>query len=1183
MTSTVDSVRVGSTAPVSVPTSIFVRIENETTGDHSLYLRLQKFSAVSNLTLLARGEEIMPKLDELLSNFYCRRPVGTILEKHLAPIKNNENATTISLNTTVLLDSLINMIEEAVSLVKQISDFLSDILVTSCKVPGSYSDVLLEMFCTFMYKLTALDQIHQKKKSLKEDLQKLQTLLTHTDLANLKPQIDKCNKWLKEDTPSLNQVLYDLRAKSKSQMEFSTFTKIMWSYLSKMLPVKSSLAEILTEKGFVKPNLHFAHLITLIFFIKNKPADIINPQTSEQIKNYFEEIPYIPLYHELWLDTKQCIGYIDIFRSSSFMPRPPDPSRLLPKLRDNFSLISGQIAHYVSTQSLNQEDCAPFVQLITNAFSLINYTKAILRQSYCKNLANPPDKPADKGPYERAIRNGFTDQDTSTMLQLFALCRELHDLLFNNSTKIYTYLSISIQAQFQEFIKHKLAKCYNHMQRDKEKLGDIIDEMRYVAGDFERHEKISMKEKVNRTEAYKHKIPMKNRTTPQLIELIRIQIQHLINPESEFMVKGSKFLGAAMAFRQKEDDMLKAFIDNSRQWNDLIAFNQSLTEAVDQSDFYFKEVQLDSMGVYQIPSKASLPFKLCDFVLQDANKPELTELIFYPLSIYDDAAFVAINRHHNQLMYSEIQAEGKQTLEILQALISEFTFNTFRTFSSCRQMPDKMIETLKSGKNTFQVSKTYRLRTFITQNQFYFLGKNINVKSFIASRIDDQLNSAVAQLYELSKSIGILSSLAVMHGLDALRDTHRLLIEYGLPLMPFPNIERTGKMDNHPLSFTTNYFIRTISHIFKNLVPRYLLAINPHRFIPPKKRDLPAEALGRGQLGRILQKANEGSIAFATMTHFNFFIRQCSEGTLSLLFDLVRKQITSLFNHFVKAYSEIKPRIQRIKDSVYGTPIEQSFARYETAYSFLLENSLVHDCFKAMMSIGNLFIVIEMLDEAMTIRRFSLSHALSVLRSYDEKGVERDEINNLFDPQFREGIAHIKAQKPDIAEKASGLLLMHSFNILTDLMMKEKSLFEEVSLIPGQPRLPPLQTMTGFAVIWSVLEFIFIQQEVIKPLPKPNQPPPEPAGFSKYGNGVAVGAGIISLFTEQVPLYRAVSIGTKIERAASIDDDIEIPKMIESHIGVFLSFKAVYDWSIMFFGEKANDALKRYYQTHSSD
>jgi hypothetical protein len=86
-------------------------------------------------------------------------------------------------------------------------------------------------------------------------------------------------------------------------------------------------------------------------------------------------------------------------------------------------------------------------------------------------------------------------------------------------------------------------------------------------------------------------------------------------------------------------------------------------------------VRLDLDKVVQFAIRSSIPFILYQFALENYGQPEITEVAFYPLSIYDDAAHTALNAHKSKMIFDEIRAEAEMCRKTLSVLIGEFTFN----------------------------------------------------------------------------------------------------------------------------------------------------------------------------------------------------------------------------------------------------------------------------------------------------------------------------------------------------------------------------------------------------------------------------------------------------------------------------------------------------------------------------
>ena len=1148
-----------NTAASSVPSSIFVTYPNETFFDHSLFLDIN-FTASKDLLFITSLQKFSEELDIKISKIYSHRSIGGPLQRHL---KNSKETTyKLSNKTLQYIDPLLKLILISKNSINEIGNCLKDILIYMNSKPGNYSDLLFIYISNIIYKITTFDEILNGKKSISHDLKTFTGYLTSEDGSSKQKDILEADKWLEESNRIRNQlfnILNTLNNESKKQIY------IIWNYLQ----------NILQNKSFIQPNLKYS-LINLSLFLSSFSPQIIltNPNDQNFLKFLIESISFLPLYHEVSLNIIDYLKNVEIIKNMNFIFKNSSPSIELNKLRSDFSTTSRKIALLISFPTKIEENYQDIINSISNAFTLINYTKGLLREQYVEILSKEYPNNIEMKKFEYAIREGYSNTDLKVALQLLALCRELHDLLREKSPKLIKMLNESIHYSFQKFIKHGLAKCYSKMKGHKEILGNLYQNIRNLAGDFLKTENPSMTVKQT-TKPEEHKITERKASpSPQLIELIRIQMQHITNNESEYKIPSTGLFKTGFAYREKEEKLLKLFILESFNWNDLLSFDQSLSLAADQSDFYFKEVQLDQNNVVQFPIKASLPYKLCQFALDNYVQPELTELIFYPLSIYDDAAFASIHKHKSKLMFTEIQAEAQVCLTTLSNLISEFCFNAFRIFASLCQVPEKVIENLKKTHSKhWPVSHAYRLRTLLQQNQYYLLSKQITLKSLIAPRVDLHVNESVKELYALSKDFGIVSSLAISHGLDALRDTHKLLLDQGLSLMPFIDIERTAKKDNYPLAFNNEYFDNTLRHIFKTLIPKFSLSINPHRFHPPKPIQLSQEPLGKYQLGKILSDALLPSVTFVSMGHFSFFIRQISDGAFSLIADRIKSRVTQIFNDFTEHFHIFSTRISRIKDAPYSTPANQTFERYDNAYKHLCTDETVSNLLKSLMSFGNLLMVCEMLDKAYIMKQFSISHYIRFLRSFDENNKPRDEIETFFDDNFKKSIQFLKNKTSNICQYSQGLMMSVALNTFIELLQDKLSLLLENSIQSKSPILPSVNSMSGFASIWSIIEFIYCQMESTRePVKEDENSLPPQEGFIKYGNGVFLAASIIALATNQVSLIKLLSIGHKLEMAYEIDQSGSLADKLIRFLSVYKYGETIYEWGLLFFSQHVSNS-----------
>jgi hypothetical protein len=658
----------------------------------------------------------------------------------------------------------------------------------------------------------------------------------------------------------------------------------------------------------------------------------------------------------------------------------------------------------------------------------------------------------------------------------------------------------------------------------------LLDGIRVLAGDYSARDTLGITAK-KVSELQKHEQSSRG-LLPSVdqIAVVRIQLQHILNPESRFMQPPVKLRGGKSLHEQDEARLLE-FINDSRFWADLIRFEETLSEVADQSYFYFKEIQLDLNSVVQFPVRSSLPFILCQYALDNYNEPELTELIFYSLAIYNDAAFVAQNVHKSRLMVDEIRAESRVCVDTLAVLIGEFTFNAFRAFATLRQLPHETAVVLrKFHQKHWPQSRGYRLVTLLQQNEYVLLSQQISLVSLIAARVDQELCTAVQSLYQLANDFGLIAALAISRSVAIVQETHKLLADEGLPLMPFVDIDRTAKGANLPTAFASKYGDSSVAHLFKVLARKYALMLSPLRLVPPKKLQLPAESFGKAALGRILKDTLEHSVAFLSVHHFVAFISQIGEGALVMIARQLKGHVEASMDRFIALYNRLAGRLSRINDAPFGTSAHAAFTRYEAAYTFFVDDSGIAGLLRVMQSIGNAVAIAEMMDQALTERKMTSAHLYTFVTK---------DAGQLFDQDFRDKLAIIAA-RPSGRGDREHVLLSLTIDTFIAKFADHVAAFEEVA-----PKRAEMTAMVGFAARWSVIEFLYC-------LIESQRTGDPPSGFVKHGLGVWLCAALILLATDQVSVYRSVAITRKMKRYTETD----MTGMIDEKV---LRFKAVAD------------------------
>jgi hypothetical protein len=195
---------------------------------------------------------------------------------------------------------------------------------------------------------------------------------------------------------------------------------------------------------------------------------------------------------------------------------------------------------------------------------------------------------------------------------------------------------------------------------------------------------------------------------------------------------------------------------------------------------------LEKAGNSNFTVPESLPFILGEFALRNFSIPELTELIVFPLGFYDPAR-VAQFKLNSQFLFTGITIEAGMCVKNLSILISEYTCESVRAFAMIRflgQSSAALIDQLCLQGHSIE-STPYRLSILLQQNQFFLHCGQIDIKNLIFNSLENRMQRSIQHLTRFGEQSGISQFVPGVHGLDIVRETHRLLLQNGFALLPF--------------------------------------------------------------------------------------------------------------------------------------------------------------------------------------------------------------------------------------------------------------------------------------------------------------------------------------------------------------------------------------------------------------
>jgi len=181
-------------------------------------------------------------------------------------------------------------------------------------------------------------------------------------------------------------------------------------------------------------------------------------------------------------------------------------------------------------------------------------------------------------------------------------------------------------------------------------------------------------------------------------------------------------------------------------------------------------------------------------------------------------------------------------------------------------------------------------------------------------------------------------------------------------------------------------------------------------------------------------------------------------------------------------------------------------------------------------------------------------HALLFLDPNSNLKEKSNDLFTLFDSDFQNYKEYFNGIEPPNNQNVLPQVLTTVIHELSNCIRSDISIFEETS-----STILDFPTLTGFASVWSVIEFVYCMKEIHMTDINDSGP------YTKYGAGVIYFASLIMKISNQIPLYKAVCIGSRIDQQRIID----LASLQDNHFNRFISIyqlvRSTFDYSITSF------------------
>ncbi|KJH49205.1 cytoplasmic Fragile-X interacting family protein [Dictyocaulus viviparus] len=613
--------------------------------------------------------------------------------------------------------------------------------------------------------------------------------------------------------------------------------------------------------------------------------------------------------------------------------------------------------------------------------------------------------------YERATRYNYSAAEKSALIQTISMIKGLQSLLGRIEPSLSNAIRRHIYGELQGFVQHAFSDSLQKAVKSrKDLLASILQSVRdtcvdaYSSGsesrpsiekNKKRHGKESTSSSSSDLRVARRALPPAPSSTQ--LYMARTQLESLI---SERNSGGKKVLRKELD--AKTIERITIFLRKSTHWPSLFHLSDSLTDAAELSQLWFREFYLEmTMGqriqvsfqlhctylfceiwemveVLQFPIEMSIPWILTDHILTNADS-SLVESALYMLDLYNDAANYSLFSFRKRFLFDEVEAEVNLCFDQFIYKLSDMVFTHFKQLASCMMLDKRFKHECQKAGVTIRTPPAGRFDGLLRQRHVQLLGRSIDLNRLVSQRI------SIALLKSLDTSIWMFEStdLSSIVELEFLIETNRLCHSLlRKRLFSVPDFIDLFLEANHNVSAPHG---RITLHVFWELnydfVPNFIYNGSTHRFVRAKEvfRKTPSRER-KPQVSFIyLWGSKSLNAAFANIffpysrfigiPHMKAIARLLKYQGIAVILEellkMTRVLITDKLKRHIRAIFSVMPKVCRLPRSDYGSPgvLQYYFHHLEGVGKY---SELKGEFCQDLRELGNIILFCQRLELGMT-------------------------------------------------------------------------------------------------------------------------------------------------------------------------------------------------------------------------
>ncbi|CAL2041016.1 unnamed protein product [Caenorhabditis brenneri] len=819
------------------------------------------------------------------------------------------------------------------------------------------SEAYLLTLGRFINMFAVLDELKNMKASIKNDFSTFR----------------RASQFLQ--TMSDTQAIHDMQnlsmflaTQNKIKDDLKLQMKTIEGYEELLSDVVNICAHMYEQQLYISPNEKHMFVKVIAFSLFLMDGDVANIAKLDQKKRLniqrldkiFKSLEVVPLYGDM-----QIQPFAFVRRSSHYEPNKwPLSDKESDKCHVNivekvqtirsdhesyvtqFAKINNEVA--ISDRAETDRDNREMTSLALSGIQLLcQWSCAVVETISWKLLhpTNPKDNrecPDTAEEYERATRYNYSPAEKTALIQIIAMIKGLQSMLgklepsMSHATRkcvyveLQTFVQHTINEPLQKAVKHKKDLLASILQSVKDSICDAGYELNRLIDPSSKSKKSGSK--VDSASSSSSDIRIPRRTAPPgstQLYMARTQLESLI---SERLCGGKKILRKELD--SKTIEKISVFLRKSAHWPALFKFSDSLTEAGELSQLWFREFYLEmTMGQrIQFPIEMSMPWILTDYILS-CNEPSLIESALYQLDLYNDAAQYSLFNFNKQFLYDEVEAEVNLCFDQFVYKLSEMVFTHYKQLASCMLLDKRFKSEILRAGTMIRSPSAARFESLLQQRHVQLLGRSVDLNRVVSQRINMALLKALDTAIWRFESETLSHIVELDMLIEANRLCHTLLKEVLHSIAPFDDLfQEANHAVNSPHGRITLHVFWELNYDF---VPNFMYNGSTHRFVRAKNgcRQTPAREKppqvghvyywgSKSLLAAFLNLSNAYTNCIGTqhlkaitrLLHYQgiaVILEELLKMTHRLLDDKIKRHVRNVFN--------MMPKVCKLPKTEYGS------------------------------------------------------------------------------------------------------------------------------------------------------------------------------------------------------------------------------------------------------------------------